>query len=101
MHELVSRATGVDRASVYRTIELFERLGIVLRVNIGWKYKLELSEMFSDHHHHLSCIECGKVIAMNEGALEEVIERLSSEHGFKPVTHQVEVQGVCRKCGRF
>jgi Fe2+ or Zn2+ uptake regulation protein len=43
MQVLVKRAEGkVDRATVYRTIELFEELGIVHRLNIGWKYKIEL-----------------------------------------------------------
>src|ERR1700733_372533 len=67
MHEIVAACQGqVDRASVYRTIALFERLGIVLRLQIGWKYKLELSDDFHHHHHHLTCRQCGKTIPLPE-----------------------------------
>lgn len=98
MHELVQKTRGIDRASVYRAIDLFERLGIVQRLNTGWKYKLELTDKFADHHHHLTCVRCGKTIAMNEQALEQVIERLAHEHGFMPSSHQIEIQGLCQGC---
>jgi Fe2+ or Zn2+ uptake regulation protein len=55
MAELVAACTGVDRASVYRTTELFERLGIIIRIPNGWKYRLELGEAFHEHHHHATC----------------------------------------------
>lgn len=55
MTSLAGRTEDIDRASVYRAVELFERLGIVQRLNTGWKYKLELSDKFNDHHHHLAC----------------------------------------------
>jgi Fur family ferric uptake transcriptional regulator len=101
MNELVTKVTkvqGSDRASVYRTVALFEELGVITRVHIGWKYKLELSEAFADHHHHLSCLGCKQTIAMNEDLLERIIERLSAQHGFTPTAHQIEVQGYCKTC---
>jgi len=98
MAELAARAKGIDRASVYRTIDLFEKLGIVQRLNTGWKYKLELTDKFAEHHHHLTCTRCGQTIAMNEAELEAVIERLSAAHDFLPTSHQMEIQGLCRQC---
>lgn len=98
MHTLVQRTQDIDRASVYRAIDLFERLGIVQRLNTGWKYKLELTDKFADHHHHLTCVRCGATVAMNEQALEQVIERLAHAHGFTPSSHQIEVQGLCQAC---
>jgi len=98
MHELVEKVPNVDRASVYRTVSLLEELGVILRINIGWKYKLELSEMFSAHHHHISCTAYGKIVALNEHALERVVDRLSALHDFIPVTHQIEIQGLCSNC---
>ena len=98
MHQLASRVRGVDRASVYRSIDLFERLGIVQRLNTGWKYKLELSDAFSEHHHHLTCTNCGKTTAMNEDDLEEIIHKIAQHHQFRPTSHQIEVQGLCSAC---
>lgn len=98
MHELVARAQDVDRASVYRTIDLFERLGIVQRLNTGWKYKIELSDKFTDHHHHITCVQCGKTVAMNEHELERFIDLIAREQGFTPISHQIEIQGLCEAC---
>ena len=55
MHELITALDGViDRASIYRVVALFEKLDIVHRIHIGWKYKLELSQAFQGHHHHIA-----------------------------------------------
>lgn len=98
MHDLVGKVGGVDRASVYRSIDLFERLGVVQRLNTGWKYKLELSDAFNEHHHHLTCTTCGRTIAMNELELERLITRLAATHSFAPSAHQIEIQGLCQQC---
>ena len=98
MHELVLRARGVDRASVYRAVQLFERLGIVQRLNTGWKYKIELTDKFAEHHHHLTCLQCGKTIAIGEAELEDVLAGIAACHRFKPSAHQIEIQGYCENC---
>jgi Fur family ferric uptake transcriptional regulator len=98
MHRLAEKVGEADRASVYRAIDLFERLGIVQRLNTGWKYKLELTDKFADHHHHLTCTNCGRTIAMNETELEETISRLAARYRFKPTAHQIEIQGLCENC---
>lgn len=99
MHELARRASDIDRASVYRAVSLFERLGIVQRLQSGWKYKIELTDKFSDHHHHLTCTSCGKTISINESELEHLISKLANEYHFSPSAHQIEIQGLCQVCG--
>jgi Fur family transcriptional regulator, ferric uptake regulator len=98
MQELAQRVPDVDRSSVYRAVELFEQLGIVQRLNTGWKYKIELTDKFAAHHHHLTCTVCGKTVAMKEGELETFIETLAHSHGFVPQAHQIEIQGLCAQC---
>lgn len=97
---LISRAKKtVDRATIYRTIELFEKLGIVNRLNVGWKYKVELSDVFSDHHHHMHCNKCGAIITLpGNTMLETMISTLASKGGFSPSSHQLEVYGLCPSC---
>jgi Fur family ferric uptake transcriptional regulator len=70
----------------------------VQRLNTGWKYKIELSDSFAEHHHHLTCTRCGRTIAMNETELEDVIARLAANHRFRPTAHQIEIQGLCTSC---
>lgn len=97
----VLQAVGpaADRVSVYRSIELFERLGIAHRVYTGWKYKLELSDAFVAHHHHLTCLNCSRVIDIEDEAhIDEFIHELAERFGFTPRRHQFEIEGYCREC---
>lgn len=90
---------SVDRVSLYRNIDLFEKLGIVHRVYIGWKYKLELTDHFVAHHHHLSCLNCGKVIDIeDEGNISSFIHHVVTKYDFTPVRHQFEIEGYCKTC---
>lgn len=89
----------IERTSVYRTVDLFEKLGIINRIHIGWKYKLELSEQFSHHHHHAACTVCGSVVVFEEDeALEQGIHALSNRLGIKLESHTLELRGVCADC---
>lgn len=89
----------MDRASVYRTIDLYEKLGIVNRLQIGWKYKLELSEAFAGHHHHATCTNCGRVVAFEESPeLEQDIHFLAGTLGFELTSHTLELRGTCPSC---
>jgi len=100
IRQLTNRVSKqVDRASVYRTISLFEQLGIVHRITIGWKYKLELSDQFVAHHHHLSCLGCGKTIDIgDEKHIDDFIKEVAANFGFEPRRHQFEVDGYCSTC---
>lgn len=100
MQELVSSLEGViDRASVYRTVSLFEELGIVNRIQQGWKYRLELSDSFLPHHHHMTCQNCKRVINFDEPAgFDDMVTGISAEHGFTPQSHSLEIFGRCAQC---
>jgi Fe2+ or Zn2+ uptake regulation protein len=100
MSELISRLTpGIDRASAYRTVSLFENIGIVQRLQIGWKYKLELSDEFTDHHHHISCVKCGQLQSFHENEeFVRILEQSAKRSGYTLVHHQVDLQGICKKC---
>ncbi len=94
-------ASLIDKASIYRNIKLFEGLGIILRISNGFKSKLELSDIFTTHHHHLTCAKCGKVVNINPERLEKFLQTIAKENNFYPSSHQIEVQGLCAKCKTF
>lgn len=100
MQVLVQRAKAkIDRATVYRTIELFERLGVVNRLNVGWKYKIELSDKFLGHHHHFYCANCGRSYELKPNPiLETMIDSITTKDGFTPKAHNLEVSGICPNC---
>ncbi|HUO61901.1 MAG TPA: Fur family transcriptional regulator [Candidatus Bathyarchaeia archaeon] len=88
----------IDRASVYRTVTLFQKLGITKRHAQGWKYMIELGDMFAEHHHHFTCINCGSIVPIGGNSLENFIEQLASRQGFVATGHQIEIQGYCSRC---
>jgi Fur family transcriptional regulator, ferric uptake regulator len=100
MRELVQACQpGINRASVYRTVALYEQLGVMQRLQIGWKYKLELTDSFTNHHHHLTCSQCGQVTPLPEDhQLEERLTELAQARSFLPQAHQIEIRGVCSDC---
>ena len=99
MRELVERVQSVDKASVYRTISLFEKLGIVQRLQTGWKYKLELTDDFHEHHHHATCLGCEKTFVLpEEASLESDVRKLVAGLRFMIKSHQLEIQGYCSAC---
>lgn len=100
--QTMSRLVGtinVDRATVYRVITLFEKLGIVERIQIGWKYKLELTDQFAAHHHHITCTNCGSTNDFEETHLiESELQRVGQAAGFEVTGHQLELRGLCKNC---
>lgn len=100
MHDIYVKVAGsVDRVSLYRIIRLFEEIGVAQRIYVGWKYKLELTDIFSHHHHHISCISCHKLIVIKEDAeIEKLIHEIANRYNVIATNHQLEVQGYCADC---
>lgn len=99
IQELIDALPKQDKSSVYRNIDLFEKLRIIKKVQLGWKYKYELSELFHEHHHHLTCLSCERIIVLDEDLIiEQEIARLSYRHRFKALEHTLEIRGLCSDC---
>lgn len=96
--ELAKILQDIDKVSVYRTIDLFEKAGITHRVWAGFKSKIELSEQFSSHHHHFTCVNCGKIISLESEQLESSLKILENQNKFELTHHSVELNGYCRHC---
>jgi Fur family ferric uptake transcriptional regulator len=91
-----------DLATVYRSMQLLERVGMVKRFDFGdgvARYEL-LPEGDDGHHHHLVCTQSAAVVETEECFMRELEERVASGNGFKSVTHRLEFFGVCPRCQR-
>jgi Fur family ferric uptake transcriptional regulator len=103
---LYSLYPGIGLTTVYRTLELLRRLGFVQRVAAGdgqSRYELK-SESKKDHHHHLICTKCGKIIDYRDFVREELElvrkteEILAKKHNFQIRDHNIEFLGLCESC---
>ena len=50
------------------------------------------------HHPHLLCDQCGKLVPFHDPALERSIDQLSSRLGFRTTDHEVTLRGDCPDC---
>ncbi len=94
------KCPDIGIATVYRTLQLFEKLNIVCRVNFDDGYnRYELIYDTEQHqHHHLICLNCGKVIEVKMDLLETLENEIEREYGFSIVDHNVKFFGYCSDC---
>ena len=96
--EIIKNNPTIDKVSVYRTIDVFKKIGLVTGVAYGWKQRYELAAPFRPHHHHLVCDNCDAIEEIQSEKLEKMISILADEHNFEVSSHTFEVSGLCRKC---
>ena len=97
--EIDQRLEGVGRASVYRTLEQLEDLGLIQKVDLGGESAAyERVDPTGHHHHHLVCTRCGRVLPFEDEALEEAIHDVRTTKGFTVEGHEVTLRGTCSRC---
>ena len=89
---------GISQATVYRTLEMLEGLGLACRVERGGGRQGYLVRRNDEHHHHLICNGCNRVIDFLNCDLAPLEERLHRETGFAPEGHMLELYGRCPDC---
>jgi len=87
-----------DRASLYRTVKLFQELGIIKEVHRSGGAWLELGETFSGHHHHITCSGCGITQNVTSAKVEAQLDEIARQAGYSVIDHQFEITGCCPDC---
>ncbi|HLR34856.1 MAG TPA: Fur family transcriptional regulator [Tissierellales bacterium] len=94
------RYPEIGLATVYRTLQLFEQLDIIYKLNFDdgcSRYELNY-DSGDHHHHHLICLKCGKVIEVKLDLLENLEIEIEKEGKFKITDHNVKFFGYCSEC---
>jgi Fur family ferric uptake transcriptional regulator len=89
-----------DLATVYRSMHLLERMGIVKRFDLGGgaaRFEL-LGEGDDGHHHHLMCTRCSDIVELDECFSEDLQRKIAATSGYAKVTHRLEFFGICPRC---
>ena len=96
---LRERGEDVGQASIYRTLELLDRLRLARRVDAAEGVaRYEPIDPSGDHHHHIVCERCGQVTAFEDRELEQAIEQLSRRVDYAIDAHDVTLRGECPVC---
>jgi Fur family ferric uptake transcriptional regulator len=97
---------GIGLTTIYRTLDLLERTGLINRLSFGDgqnRYEFKSGEK-KVHHHHLICAKCGKIVDYSDFVDEELElvrkteEILAKKYNFVIQDHNIDFLGLCEKC---
>jgi len=88
---------GIGLSTVYRTVALFEEMGLLKRVHdVGGEHRYVAGR--PGHFHPLVCRSCGVVVEFEACGMEAIEQQLTRDTGFTIEGHEIEVHGTCPKC---
>ena len=94
--DVKDRLRGVSRTTVYRTLETFVDLGLSRKTShVAARARFDGNV---DHHHHLVCVRCDKVVDFDDPALSRLPFPDARRTGFEIVDFSVYLEGLCPDC---
>ncbi len=87
----------IGEVTVYRTLNILEAMGLVCLLHTGDNTHSYVAGP-TEHHGHIICSGCGKVVNFFNCNLDSLEKRLSSETGFTIDNHHLDFYGHCREC---
>jgi Fur family ferric uptake transcriptional regulator len=89
----------IGLATIYRTLNLLTHAGLAEQKNFQDGRAVFEVLLPNEHHDHLLCLDCGKVIEFKNADIEKLQEQVAKAHGFILKSHQLDLYGSCQKPG--
>jgi len=96
--KLRAKNPNIGYATVYRTLKLFAESGIAREIQFGDGQTRYEHAAEGEHHDHLVCTRCGKIIEFENETIEQLQQEVAKSHGFLIENHKLELYGVCSLC---
>ena len=88
---------NIGFVTIYRTLDLLAQIGLICELHAGGSCR-SYTISAPEHHHHLICSKCGRVVDFTGYDLGQLEQRLSLETGFEIEDHLLEFTGLCPAC---
>ncbi len=88
----------IGLATVYRTMRVICDAGLARETDFGGSIRHFEHKYKHQHHDHLICTKCGRIIEVMSPEIEKLQEILVRKHKFKAVRHRMEIFGLCQNC---
>jgi Fur family ferric uptake transcriptional regulator len=98
--ELWARGAAVGTATIYRTLDVMVRSGLVVERDFGEGFRRFEPARDEPNHEHLICSVCGRVVEFRDERLERMTMLLAEQQDFVRQRHKLVIEGVCGKCRR-
>ena len=95
--ELRQQGNSIGLTTVYRTLQALADTGDVDVIRTG-EGEAAYRRCSTGHHHHLVCRSCGRAVEVSGPAVERWANAVAAEHGFRDVSHDLEIFGTCGNC---
>jgi Fur family transcriptional regulator, ferric uptake regulator len=96
--DIRKRYPSLNISTVYRTLELLKEMGMVTETDMG-DGRVRFHSLGHEHHHHLVCSKCGKVVDLDESMLSPLTTMLADKYGFRADLKHLAIFGNCKGCG--
>lgn len=97
-YHLRKKGSRVSKATVYRTLPLLVKAGLIKEVIHGEKHHHYEHNHEESQHDHLICLKCGKILEFEDNSLREIEGKICEKHQFRPQKIVIEIFGYCKKC---
>lgn len=97
-YRLRKKGGRISKATVYRTLPLLVKAGLIKEVIHGEKHHHYEHNHEENRHDHFICLTCGKIIEFGEESLREIEEKICMQYEFQPEKVVMEIFGYCKKC---
>ena len=88
----------ISFSTVYRALKLLKKAGLAKSSRFMDGITRFEPVHPEEHHDHLICIKCGRIIEFSSKNIERLQKGVASRHGFKLLSHKLELYGYCDKC---
>lgn len=97
---LGEKGSRISRASIYRTMPVLIAAGLVAEVFREGGQACYEHTYGHEHHCHLRCVSCGRVVEFSDPSLPSLADKVSRGHGYRLLGHCLELTGLCPKCDK-
>ena len=91
---------SIGQTTVYRTLKLLAEAGLAREVRFGDGVTHYEHNYKHQHHDHMICSECGRIIEFFSAELEAIQDAMAAKHHFEVTQHLLRIIGVCAECRR-
>lgn len=90
----------IGQTTVYRTLKLLTEAGLAREVRFGDGRTHYEHNYKHEHHDHMICVDCGKIIEFYSQQLEAIQDEMAKKHGFEMTSHSLRMWGYCSECSK-
>jgi len=95
---LKKKGKKVSMATIYRTLNLLVKSGLVSEIDLGESHSHYEPEIVKSAHGHMVCLSCGRVQEFSDDKVLSILNKIGQESRFKTDKFSIQVFGYCKSC---